>query len=277
MLGVIRKAARGMQDLLFCSFAMHITLILTLAALPFITRKYLTPAHDAPAPIIVDLSKVTIAEETNLPPAPPKKEAPKATLKPSAISQAPAVSSQTQKELSGLIEEIIREEPKKTEPKKEAPPAAGSVQDLLASIEKLRAEKGNDAAPNILGETVEGAQIDANPGFEEAAKTFSGSLTLSQLDALRIKLRNCWNIDPGAKGIEDMVIVLKIKLSQNGRVENLSFEDQDRYENDPVFRSVADSARRAVLVCQPFDLPRDKYQNWKDAVFTFNPKSSSVI
>jgi hypothetical protein len=273
------KLSEGIKSELFCSLALHITLLLSLAALPFIGGKVYKSMNDnQPIPIILDLSKITITDETNMPSlqgSMVEEVAPKSD--DSTSSTTMQMDGKTSEKLNGLIEDLVT--PKnKPEPKKETstqtPSKVGEVQDLLKSLDKPQAQSSKQA-PAGSG-VVERSELSDVPGFSDAAKNFRGALTLSQIDALRIKLRNCWNLDPGVKDIETMIVVIKLKLTIDGKVEKLEFEDKDRYENDKVFKSVADSARRAVMVCQPFDLPKNKYYDWKDATFTFNPKMGSI-
>jgi hypothetical protein len=46
------------------------------------------------------------------------------------------------------------------------------------------------------------------------------------------------------------------------------------YLSDPFKLAAAESAWRAVRnpQCNPYDLPRDKYEIWKDLTLTFNPR-----
>jgi hypothetical protein len=45
-------------------------------------------------------------------------------------------------------------------------------------------------------------------------------------------------------------------------------------QSDPVFRTVAERARRAVLSpqCSPLPLPREKYETWKTLTLRFNAR-----
>ena len=63
-------------------------------------------------------------------------------------------------------------------------------------------------------------------------------------------------------------------------VREVEILDRARYNADVYFRSVADSARRAVYICQPYAvLPQkygDKYDVWKTMLLRFDPVSHSV-
>jgi hypothetical protein len=99
-------------------------------------------------------------------------------------------------------------------------------------------------------------------------------------------MRECWNLDPGARGIGDMLIEVRVSLRADGTVAAVKIADTLRYGGDSAFRSVAESARRAVYICgnkgeeSPFYLLAsrhpDKYEVWQNMVFFFNPLTGGV-
>ena len=63
-------------------------------------------------------------------------------------------------------------------------------------------------------------------------------------------------------------------LQKDATVYEAKIVNAHRMQQDPLFRAAAESARRAVLdpQCNPFPLPPEKYQQWKNIELTFNPK-----
>lgn len=89
---------------------------------------------------------------------------------------------------------------------------------------------------------------------------------------IREQVSRCWRVDAGAREAQDLVVSIRIFLAPDGRlVTQPQFMDVTRYRSDAFYRSAADNARRAVLECQPFQLPREDYDLWKDLVLNFNP------
>jgi hypothetical protein len=116
--------------------------------------------------------------------------------------------------------------------------------------------------------------VVASDNFSDriARPTASDRLAVSYIDALRLRLRGCWNIDPGARDVRDMKIPIRAELSQDGSVTWVEILDQRSYENSPWYRAAADSARRAILVCSPYaNLPLEYYHEWRAITFTFYP------
>jgi len=87
---------------------------------------------------------------------------------------------------------------------------------------------------------------------------------------MRQAVSRCWNINAGVDGIQQMVVKVEIRLTPEGRLAS-----PPRVVNDqpsPVFRDAADSAKRALVQCEPYLLPEDKYAGgWEHMILTFDP------
>ena len=71
-----------------------------------------------------------------------------------------------------------------------------------------------------------------------------------------------------------MVVQLRIQVRPDRTVQNVTIEDQGRLGQDPTFRAVAESARRAVDKCSPLILPPGKYAIWRDINLNFRPQDA---
>ncbi|WP_211095338.1 hypothetical protein [Yoonia maricola] len=82
----------------------------------------------------------------------------------------------------------------------------------------------------------------------------------------------CWNHDPGSDAA-DVTVGVAFSLSREGRVQGnevrLVSSDGDQTTTNMAF----EAARRAILRCQRggYQLPVDKYDEWKDVLITFDP------
>ena len=104
------------------------------------------------------------------------------------------------------------------------------------------------------------------------------TMTASVVDALRVALTRCWNIDTNRSGIEDIRLTAHIKFLPTGVVDRLWFESESRAETDPDFAYVLDTAKTAIKNCSPFSmLPRNEYEKWRDTSVTFYPSSGKVM
>ena len=104
------------------------------------------------------------------------------------------------------------------------------------------------------------------------------TMTISVMDAVRVALTRCWNIDTNRPGIEDIRLTAHIKFLPTGVVDKLWFESESRAESDPDFAYVLETARAAIKTCSPFSmLPRNEYEKWRDTSVTFYPSKGKVM
>ena len=200
-------------------------------------------------------------------PVPEKKPAPKPTPKPKP-KPAPKPKPTPKKA-----------EPAKTEPKAMANP----LKSLMDSVSALEKEVGQEASPAVIKE---GTQV-SNMGVEGGTGgSYFSELSITETDAIASLLRECWNLDPGARGIENMIIQIRVYLNKDGTVRDAKILDTARYNSDPHFRAIAESARRAVYSAQNHnnvnvykifvDKYGDKYSMWNTIILNFNPMDASI-
>jgi len=71
-----------------------------------------------------------------------------------------------------------------------------------------------------------------------------------------------------------MVIKVRLRLKPDGRFAQTP--EVMNASDDPVFRSVSDKAIKATQACEPFKLPREKYEMWKDVVLNVDPSREAT-
>lgn len=232
------------------------------------------PKEEAPAePEKTEPKKEKTPEPPAAKPEPPKRDH---LVAPQPKKPAPKVETK---------KETPKPQPKKAEPKKKPakkedtkkPELANPLKSLLASVDALeKAEGPTDATATIK----EGTEVN-NMGIEGGTGgSYFSELSISEIDAIAGRLRACWNLDPGAMGIEDMIVEIRAQLNQDGTVRQVEIVDSSRYRSDGHFRSVAESAVRAVHICAPYSILADKYAEkydmWKVMHLRFNPMDNSV-
>lgn len=177
---------------------------------------------------------------------------------------------------------IKKEEPKpvekKEEPKKEeANPeiAEDAFASVLKSVEEFK-EKDEDKKEDDTEKTdfsdVEDLLAKADtPQYKEGLP-----LSLNEKDAIRQQIMKNWTVPAGAKDIQNTVVSLHIKLQPDGTVTKVSINDEMRYNSDPFFRAMTDSAIRAVYKSSPLqNLPPEKYDvrdGWREIEMNFDPR-----
>ncbi len=104
------------------------------------------------------------------------------------------------------------------------------------------------------------------------------TLTVSVVDALRVAMTRCWNIDTTRDDIADIRAVAHLTMRKNGTVRDVWFESAARAESDPAFSYVLDTIRSAINVCQPFRmLPANEFDKWEKIQLTFYPTQGKVM
>lgn len=96
-------------------------------------------------------------------------------------------------------------------------------------------------------------------------------MTGTERDSFRIAVNSCWNVDPGSVAAR-VIIEVGFTLTREGLVEGeprLLSSDGDQSATSTAF----EAARRAILRCQRggYQLPADKYDQWREVVITFDP------
>jgi hypothetical protein len=99
-------------------------------------------------------------------------------------------------------------------------------------------------------------------------------MTMSEMEAVRMQLGECWKLLAGARYAEDLVVEIKLTINPDRTVRDARIVDQIRYSQDSFFRAAADSAYRAVFqtACNPLLLPPDKYNEWNTMTVRFDPR-----
>ena len=99
-------------------------------------------------------------------------------------------------------------------------------------------------------------------------------LTLSEEDALKAQIFTCWSVPIGLPFSEDLLVRVKLQLKPDGTIEKLEMLDHVKM-NTPgkeKFRTLADSVRRAIQLCNPLKVPASGYERWKNMILNFDAR-----
>lgn len=282
---MIQEAPPGMSKALIFSLAFHAAFITVgIFGLPYITKD--PEPISMPIPIeMVEISDKTMTdkpvERAALKPVeeekePPKPEPERPKQPPKQTAESPPRPSAPQIDELAMPDKVKPPEKKLEKPKvKPAPPKKRPTpaqekveetpqEDQMAALLKNLQESKPQPAEGTGTEAVD-PQAQALPLGER--------LTISEMDALALQLRNCWNVLAGARYAENLVVDIKLFMNPDGTLRQANVVDQLRYSTDTIFRAAADSALRAVRDpnCTPFQLPPNKYNDWKVINATFDP------
>lgn len=95
-------------------------------------------------------------------------------------------------------------------------------------------------------------------------------MSANEIDAFRAQISRCWTPPVGGLGGDRIIVKLRIGLNKDGSLA-LPPAIANRVVS-PYFRPAAESALRAVMQCQPYRMPPEKYDQWRDMLLTFDPR-----
>lgn len=154
--------------------------------------------------------------------------------------------------------------PKRPEPDVEKPKVAETKPDPVKEPEAPKAE--DDAVMAALQAAMAASAPEA-PAVP--------ALTSNEMNGLRLSVQQCWVVDVGSEAA-NITVTVGMSLDRDGRVEGDSITLLGASEGSQTAVDIAfQSARRAILRCQKdgYELPIDKYDQWRDIEMVFNPES----
>ncbi len=287
-----------MNRSLIISSVLHGALIfITALSLPFLAKKPID------IPPIVSVELIQIAEKTNIPFAPKAKkiiekkkkkklkekekklvseQAPPKKVKKSKTKTVVSLDSQKEKidnkkpEAIPLPDKTVKKIEKKKETRQNPEKLDNEVKQVSEFEKKDLFDPSNIAALIDKSKIEEIDNIKKNNDItqDQDRNIESNKLTLSEEDALKAQIFGCWSIPLGLPYNEDLLVRIKLKLEPDGSVVKTEILDHARM-NKPgqgFYKVLAESALRAVKLCQPLRVPNTGYERWKELQLNFDAR-----
>ena len=258
---------------IFLSLVFHSAMIvITAITLPFMKRIPI----DLPPILSVEL--IQISEKTNLPFAPKARETLEKIKKEDeriVSEQAPPSEKKKEKPDRIPLPEDLNKEKKKIVKKKQNPEEIKEQIRQASEFEKKELFDPNQIAALIDKSKEESAETlkKREKLTQSNAKTsFVSGLTLSEEDALKAQIFGCWSLPLGLPYQKNLLVRIKLKLKPDGTVLRSEVLDHARM-NTPgqgFYKVLAESALRAIRICQPLRVPPTGYEKWKDLQLNFD-------
>ena len=282
-----------MNRSIIISSVLHVALIfITALSLPFLAKKPL----DIPPIISVEL--IQIAEKTNIPFAPKAKkiiEKVKKKEKKLVSEQAPPKKVKKNKtktvvSLDQNNEKIENQTPeaiplpektvKKIKTKEEKKQNPDKLDEEVKQVSEF--EKKDLFDPSNIAALIDKSKVDSadlvkrnNDITQDQDRNIDNTgLTLSEEDALKAQIFGCWSIPLGLPYNENLLVRIKLMLEPDGSVTKTEILDHARM-NKPgqgFYKVLAESALRAVKLCQPLRVPTTGYERWKELQLNFDAR-----
>ena len=263
------------RNIIISSGFHFILIIITALSLPFLVRKPI----DLPPIISVELIQIT--DKTNIPFAPKAKkiidEIKKKEKEKITSEQAPPKKVKKEKPDAVPLPDEKIEKVKKIEEKKQNPEKLDEKIKQISEFEKKELFDPNNIAALIDKSKEETAEISKKTSKitqSQDRNVGAFGLTLSEEDALKAQIFGCWSIPLGLPYNEKLLVRIKLKLKPDGTVIKSEILDHARM-NSPgqgFYKVLAESALRAIKLCQPLRVPSKGYERWKDLQLNFDAR-----
>jgi outer membrane biosynthesis protein TonB len=211
--------------------------------------KPLAEKKDEPKPIVEDI-KAKVTEKKPAPAAAEKQAAPPET-KPDPIADKLKKTEEKPQETKNQ---------KPPEPQKKPAPQPKFDADKIAALLDKRDPTRNPLTGPLPG---------GSPSLGRVNGTAT-QLSQREIDALRRRISECWQVPAGAESADKMSVVFRVIFHPDGTIA--AGPDVVSASASAFGPAFADSGRRAILQCQPYTmLKRETYDAWKDMEIQFSP------
>ena len=136
--------------------------------------------------------------------------------------------------------------------------------ELSAKLRALAQLQTPDAAlPN--------ADNNAAPGAGSGSGGGEGNYALK--DFIRAQILRRWLPDLDVPGARNMPVEVRVRLLSSGVIDQVTILDQQRFNDDKIFRNMALSARDAALLASPIQIPGARYEKSQTLTIDLDPKA----
>ncbi|MBV8976805.1 MAG: hypothetical protein JO261_06855 [Alphaproteobacteria bacterium] len=177
-----------------------------------------------------------------------------------APAKAPAASQQA----------TVRRPDRAHSPRETVQPRAlkpsDDLDNRLNALAKLKAPETN--TQTLIGPgnaTAPPAENDAPAGSDAA---------YALRDYVRAQVLRRWSLDLALVGKGRTIVALRVTMKATGEITRAEIVDTRRYAADAVFRQIAMSARNAVLLSSPIQLPAGSYPAETEMTIGLDPRDA---
>ena len=264
-----------MHRSIIISSILHILIIMiTALSLPFLAKKPID------LPPIVSVELIQITDKTNIPFAPKAKkiiEKIKEKEKKLVSEQAPPKKVKKIKPDSVPMPDDKVKKVEKIKEDKQNPEKIDNEVKQVSEFEKKELFDPNNIAALIDKSKIETSETTKNTDkiTQDQQKSIENiGLSLSEEDALKAQIFGCWSIPLGLPYNENLLVRIKLQLNPDGTISQSEILDHARM-NKPgqgFYKVLAESALRAIKLCQPLRVPTTGYERWKELQLNFDAR-----
>ena len=172
---------------------------------------------------------------------------------PKPLAQVPKPVAKPKPSFDSLLKSVAEEEREQE---------LRSEPELEPAFDKLLASVADEPAPKA-------EELDRPRPVRSMSPAMSNQIAAMIKDSVEAN----WSVPAGVRDAGDLVVNIRIRLGRDGAVQSAEILDAN-YAADSNFRTMAESARRAVQKASPIKALRrfgDDYNEWRDVTMTFRP------
>ena len=262
------------RSVIISSVLHGVFIFLTAMSLPFLAKKPID------LPPIVSIELIQITDKTNIPFAPKAKkiiEEVKKKEEKLVSEQAPPKKIKKIKPDSVPMPEDLVKNKKEVKEDKQNPELVDNEVKQVSEFEKEELFDPNNIAALIdksKEEAAETTKKNDRVTQDQKKNVENTGLSLSEEDALKAQIFGCWSIPLGLPYNENLLVRIKLQLKKDGTVAKSEILDHARM-NKPgqgFYKVLAESALRAIKLCQPLRVPTTGYERWKELQLNFDAR-----
>ena len=258
---------------LFFSFIFHgIIILMTVLTLPFMLRKPID------LPPIISVEFIQITDKTSIPYAPKARKIIEKVKKEKerVVSEQAPPAAKAKEKPDRIPMPDDQKEKRELKKKKQNPEEIKPQIRQASEFEKKELFDPNQIAALIDKAKEEQAETERkNSKLTQSSvkNSFAEGLSLSEEDALKAQIFGCWSVPLGLPYDKDLLVRIKLQLKQDGTILKSEILDHERMNvpGQSFYKVLAESALRAVRICQPLKVPPTGYDRWKDIQLNFDP------
>lgn len=257
------------------------------------------PVTEAPDPQVSEETAVLVQPDPEpaidlAPPGKRPKPRPVERVAPQPVAPPPPDVRPDEVETPAVVAEEGAEEP---QPEQEQTAPEEATDQIVTEAEEsdelapLRSPRPPARRPSRPTQTAEQSteQPASSSGVQDAlAEALAGSqediplgppLTSGEKDGLRLAVSRCWNVGALSSEALQTTVVVAFSMLRDGKPDAGSIRMLDSSGGSASSAQQAyQAARRAIIRCgaKGYDLPAEKYGQWRDIEVTFNPERMRI-
>lgn len=206
-------------------------------------------------------------------PDPVEQEAVAPDAEGEAVEQEPQEATAPEAATTEIVTEATQAPASSIRPPGRRPerPAAPAPQ-VAAAEEPETPTEETDVDAAAIAAAVAAAQTET--ADETPAAPSGPPLSAGERDSLRVAVSQCWNVGSLSSDALNTTVIVSVSMNADGTpiAGSIALEGRDG-GSEAGARQAFEAARRAIIRCgaRGYQLPQDKYEQWKEIEITFNP------